>query len=76
MICNKCRLFREELRKATANIRLIERLLDDAGRMEASQDRFDRLAILHKHARSNYQEVANLTYVINNCENRPRCSNQ
>ena len=76
MICNKWPLFREELRKATANIGLIERLLDDAGRMEASQDRFDRLAMLHKHPRSNYQHVANLTYVINNCENRPRCSNQ
>ena len=41
MICNKCRLFREELRKATANIRLIERLLDDAGRMEAPPRKID-----------------------------------
>ena len=76
MLCNKCRLFQEELRKATANIRLIEYLLEDAGRMEASQDQLDRLAMLHKHARSNYQDVTNLTYVINNCENRPRCSDQ
>ena len=41
MICNKSRLFREELRKATANIPLIERLLDDAGRMEAPPRKID-----------------------------------
>ena len=71
MLCNKCRRFREELRKAQDNIRLIEYLLEDAGRMEESQDWLDRLAMLHKHARSNYKDVADLNYVINHCEDRP-----
>ena len=76
MLCNKCCRFREELRKASNNIRLVELLLEDARKMEDSQDRLDRLAMLHKHARTNYQDVANLNYVIDNCEDHPRCSNR
>ena len=74
MFCNKCCHYQEELNKASANIRLVELLLEDAKRMEESQDRLDRLAMLHKHARSNYQDVANLNYVITNCEDA-NCTN-
>ena len=74
MFCNKCRRYREELNKASANIRRVELLLEDAKRMEESQDRLERLAMLHKHARSNYQDVANLNYVITNCEDA-NCTN-
>ena len=43
--------------------------------MEESQERLDRLAMLHKHARSNYQDVANINYVITNCEDA-NCTNK
>ena len=59
MFCNKCHRYREEL-KASANIRRVELLLEAARLMEESQEHLDRLAMLHKHARSNYQDVANI----------------
>ena len=68
MFCNRCRRYLEELNKASANIRRVKLLLEAAKRMEESQERLDRLAMLHKHARSNYQDVANINYVITNCE--------
>ena len=67
MICNKCRRYREEFNKASANIRWVELLLESAKQMEEFQERMDRLAMLHKHARSNYQDLANLNYVLSNC---------
>ena len=66
MICNKCRRYQEELTKVSANIRRVEFLLESTKQMEESQDRMDRLAMLHKHARSNYQDLANLTFVMSN----------
>ena len=68
MFCNRCRRYLEELNKASTNIRRVELLLEAAQRMEESQERLDRLAMLHKQARSNYQDVANINYVITNCE--------
>ena len=76
MLCKKYTLYRGELSKAQNNIRLIEYLIEDTGRMQKLQDSLDRLAMLHKHARSNYKDVANLTYVITHWENRPRCPDQ
>ena len=57
MLCQKCTLFRGELTKAQNNIRLIEYLIEDAGRMEKSQDSLDRLAMLHKHARCGKSDI-------------------
>ena len=74
MSCNKCRRYQSELNKASTNIRRVELLLEAAKRMEESQDKLDRLAMLHKHARSNYQDAANLNYIIANCED-PKCTN-
>ena len=68
MFCNRCRRYLEELNKASANNRRVKLLLEAAKRMEESQERLDRLAMLHKHAHSNYQDVANINYVITNCE--------
>ena len=75
MLCNKCCRYREELTKASTNIRRVEFLLEDARRMEDSQDRLDRLAMFHKYARTNYQDVANLNFAINNCEDAT-CTDQ
>ena len=74
MSCNKCHCYQSELNKASTNIRRVELLLEAAKRMEESQDKLDRLAMLHKHARSNYQDVSNLNYIIANCED-PNCTN-
>ena len=76
MLCQKCTLFRGELQKAQNNIRLIEYLIEDAGSKEKTQDNLDRLAMLHKHARTNYKDMANLTFARNHCENQPPCSDQ
>ena len=76
MLCQKCTLFRGELQKALNNIRLIEYLIEDAGSKEKTQDNLDRLAMLHKHARTNYKDMANLTFALNHCENQPPCSDQ
>ena len=76
MLCQKCTLFRGELQKAQNNIRLIEYLIEDAGSKEKTQDNLDRLAMLHKHARTNYKDMANLTFALNHCENQPPCSDQ
>ena len=48
MLCKKYTLYRGELSKAQNNIRLIEYLIEDVGRMEKLQDCLDRLAMLHK----------------------------
>ena len=68
MFCSKCCCYREELNTASVNIRRVELLLESTGRMEESQERMDRLAMLHKHARSNYQVLANINYVMTSCE--------
>ena len=60
MFCNRCRRYLEELNKASTNICRVELLLEAARLMEESQEHLDRLAMLHKHARSNYQDVANI----------------
>ena len=74
MFFNRCRCYLEELNKASANIRRVELLLEAAKRMEESQERLDRLVVLHKHTRSNYQDVANINYIINNCDDA-NCTN-
>ena len=53
--------------KASANIRRVELFLESTKQMEESQERMDRLAMLHKHARSNNQDLANLNYIMSNC---------
>ena len=68
MFCKKCRRYREELNIASVNIRRVELLLESTKRMEESQERMDCLTMLHKHARSNYQDLANINYVMTNCE--------
>ena len=76
MLCQKCPLFRGELQKAQDNVRLIEYLIEDARNKEKTLENLDRLAMLHKHARTNYKDVANLTFALNHCQNQPRCPGQ
>ena len=76
MLCQKCPLFRGELQKAQDNVRLVEYLIEDARNKEKTQKKLDRLAMLHKHARTNYKDVANLTFALNHCQNQPRCPDQ
>ena len=65
MLCQKCTLFRGELTKAQNNIRLIEYLIEDTGRMEKLQDSLDRLAMLHKHARCGKSDICH--YPLRKC---------
>ena len=74
MSCNRCIRYQSELIKASTNIRRIELLLEAARRLEMPQDRLDKLAVLHKHARTNNQDAANLNYILANCED-PNCAN-
>ena len=74
MSCNRCTRYHLNLIKAENNIRRIELLLEAARRLEMPQDRLDKLAVLHKHARTNYQDAANLNYILANCED-PNCEN-
>ena len=76
MLCQKCPLLLEELQKAQDNVRLVEYLIEDARNKEKTQENLDRLAMLHKHARTNYKDVANLTFALNHCQNQPRCPDQ
>ena len=76
MLCQKCPLLLEELQKAQDNVRLIEDLIEDARNIEKTQDTLDRLAMLHKHARTNYKDMANLTFALNHCQNQPQCPSQ
>ena len=73
MICHRCPQLRQELQKTRDNVHLIESLLEEAKRREKTQETLDRLSMLHKHCRKNYNDMANITFVINNCPNRPRC---
>ena len=74
MSCNRCTRYHLNLIKAENNIRRIELLLEAARRLEMPQDRLDKMAVLHKHARTNYQDAANLNYILANCED-PNCEN-
>ena len=74
MSCNRCTQHHLNLIKAENNIRRIELLLEAARRLEMPQDRLDKMAVLHKHARKNYQDAANLNYILANCED-PDCEN-
>ena len=76
MLCQRCPQLREELQRTRDNVRLIEDLLEDARKREKTQDTLDRLAMLHKHCRTNYDDMANLTFALNHCQNRPRCPGQ
>ena len=74
MPCQRCPRLREELQRTQDNVRLIEDLLEDARNCDKNlQDTLDRLAMLHKHCRTNYQDMANLTFALNHCQNQPRC---
>ena len=49
-------------------------LLEDAKTRDKNlQDTLDRLAMLHKHCRTNYKDMANLMFALNHCQNQPRC---
>ena len=76
MICHRCPQLRQELQKTRDNVHLIESLLEEAKGRVKTQETLDRLSMLHKHCRKNYNDMANITFVINNCPNRPRCQGQ
>ena len=74
MSCQWCPKLRIELVKTQDNARLIKDLLEDAeSRDKDLQDTLDRLAMLHKWCRTNYQDMANLNFALNHCEHQPRC---
>ena len=74
MSCQRCPQLRVELQRTQNNVRLIEDLLEDAKNRDKNlQDTLDRLAMLHKHCRTNYKDMANLTFALNHCQNQPRC---
>ena len=74
MSCQRCPQLRVELQRTQDNVRLIEDLLEDAKNRDKNlQDTLDRLAMLHKHCRTNYKDMANLTFALNHCQNQPRC---
>ena len=64
MICNKCRRYHEDHAKVSNNIRQVNYLLESTTQMEESLEKVERLAMLHKHARTNYSDLANLKYVM------------
>ena len=74
MSCNRCTRYYLNLLKAENSIQRIELLLRAAKNLEMPQDRLDKMAVLHKHARKNYQDAANLNYILDNCED-PDCEN-
>ena len=73
MACQRCPRLRQELQRTRDNVLLIEGLLEDARRRERTQDTLDRLAMLHKHCRTNYDDMANINFALNHCQNIPRC---
>ena len=74
MSCQRCPQLRVELQRTQNNVRLIEDLLEDARNRDKNlQDTLDRLAMLHKHCRTNYQDMANLNFALNHCQHQPRC---
>ena len=74
MSCQRCPRLRVELQRTQSNVRLIEDLLEDAKNRDKNlQDTLDRLAMLHKHCRTNYKDMANLTFALNHCQNQPWC---
>ena len=73
MICQRCPQLRQELQRTRDNVHLIESLLEEAKRREKTQETLDRLSMLHKHCRKNYNDMANIIFVLNHCHNRPRC---
>ena len=74
MSCQRCPQLRVELERTQDNVRLIKDLLEDAeSRDKDLQDTLDRLAMLHRHCRTNYQDMANLNFALNHCEHQPRC---
>ena len=73
MACQRCPRLRQELQRTRDNVLLIEGLLEDARRRERTQDTLDRLAMLHKHCRTNYNDMANINFALNHCQNIPRC---
>ena len=73
MICQRCPQLRQELQRTRDNVLLIEGLLEEAKRREKTQETLDRLSMLHKHCRKNYDDMANITFALNHCQNLPRC---
>mgnify|MGYP001297036846 FL=1 len=76
MICQRCPQLRQELQRTRDNVLLIEGLLEEAKRREKTQETLDRLSMLHKHCRKNYDDMANITFALNHCQNLPRCPDQ
>ena len=74
MPCQRCPQLRTEFARTQENVRLIKVLLEDAeSRDKNQQDTLDRLAMLNKWCRNNYQDMANLNFALNHCEYQPRC---
>ena len=74
MPCERCPQLRIELQRTRDNVRLIEDLLEDANTRDRNlQDTLDRLAMLHRHCRSNYQDMANLNFALDHCQYQPPC---
>jgi hypothetical protein len=64
MLCNKCRRNNDDHVKTTSNIRLVNRLLEATTPLKESREKTERLAMLHKHAKTNYSILADLNYVM------------
>ena len=64
MPCNKCRRNNDDHVKTTNNIRLVNSLLEATTPLEESREKTERLAMLHKHAKTNYSILADLNYVM------------
>ena len=76
MICQRCPQLRHELQTTRTNVLSLESLIEEAKRRDKTQDTLDRLAMLYNHCRKNYVNMANITYVLNRCQNLPRCTAQ
>ena len=64
MLCNKCRRNNDDHVKTTSNIRLVNRLLEATTPLKESREKTERLAMLHKHAKTNYSILADLNYIM------------
>ena len=64
MPCNKCRRNNDDHVKTTNNIRLVNSLLEATTPLEESREKTERLAMLHKHAKTNYSILADLNYIM------------
>ena len=64
MTCNRCRRNQEDHSRTSENIKLINRLLGLTESQEESIEKAERLAMLHKNAKSNYKVLVDLDYIM------------